>query len=515
MPVAALNAEELAEQVAIAESELDDNRDEDYDESAEAKSNDDAEYLEATTPPATPRNADFGTGSALTSPAGTPLQLAQQTAACSPTPTPHRTSTARSLDMESSTSTHADPPTTSAPHDVEATEDEYALNSEYEDSDPGSAEWYEEMGELLPPGGTAVDSDSECDSGDEYAETATPPASKSLASSRAASPEASPKFQTSASVVPPSATARRAATAQKKQERERWKAVIDNWLELEGQDWTKLANDTKALKKMRKDGWETGWKSISGKNEQQASSGPTPADDNAGPAATLRNMNAVLPPKQDGVYYAVVTDRFYTSIQSGLQLLRRNVYSVGTIQTNKKGFPPALVLEKSKRPKNIPHGTTKIVVAKSVPQMSAMVWFDNTIVSATPPYPRSIGNDPVSVSNEGVQPLEGGVDVHDQLRLQRYSLQMSLRFRKYYKSLALGLIDIAIVNSFIVYREACKMRGEPPVDHADFITQLHAQLLAIGPTEFADMVSSTLESFSSSSNRLCLDVFARPGHTDM
>ncbi|GMF56405.1 unnamed protein product [Phytophthora fragariaefolia] len=251
------------------------------------------------------------------------------------------------------------------------------------------------------------------------------------------------------------------------------------------------------------------------KNEQQASSGPTPADDNAGPAATLRNMNAVLPPKQDGVYYAAVTDRFYTSIQSALQLLERNVYSVGTIQTNKKGFPPALVQEKSKRPKNIPRGTTKIVVAKSVPQMSAMVWFDNTIVSATPPYPRSIGNDPVPVSNEGVPPLDGGVDVHDQLRLQRYSLQMSLRFCKYYKSLVLGLIDIAIVNSFIVYREACKMRGEPPADHADCIRQLHAQLLAIGPTEFADMVSSTLESFSSSSNRLCLDVFARPGHTDM
>ncbi|GMF48708.1 unnamed protein product [Phytophthora fragariaefolia] len=157
--------------------------------------------------------------------------------------------------MESSTSTHAEPPTSSAPHDGEATEDEYALNSDYEDSDPGSVEWYEEMRELLPPGGTAADSDSKYDSGDENAETATPPAGESLASSRAASPEASPRFQTSASDVPPSATARRAATAQKKQERERWKAIIDNWLELEGKDLTKLANDTKALKKMRKDGW--------------------------------------------------------------------------------------------------------------------------------------------------------------------------------------------------------------------------------------------------------------------
>ncbi|POM61415.1 hypothetical protein PHPALM_29573 [Phytophthora palmivora] len=38
----------------------------------------------------------------------------------------------------------------------------------------------------------------------------------------------------------------------------------------------------------------------------------------------------------------------------------------------------------------------------------------------------------------------GGVDIHDQLRLQRYSLQLSVRFKKYYKAIILGLIDIAI-----------------------------------------------------------------------
>ncbi|KAE8963054.1 hypothetical protein PR001_g29503 [Phytophthora rubi] len=288
MPVAALNAEELAEQAAMVESEFDDDRDEDYDESAEAMPNDDAEYLEATTPPTTPRSnpspkrrktkkavpkqaakatgkgkrkrtaltersavkrprtesrhlsgidsasskasldADFGTGSTSTSSAGTPLQLAQKTAACSPTPTPHRTSTARSLDMESdmesSTSTPAEPPPTSAPHDVEATEDEYALNSDYKDSDAGSAAWYEKMGELLPSGGTPVDSDSEYDPGEENAEIATPPACESLVSSRAASPDASPRLQTAANDVP-SATARRAPPAQKKQEEIRYRQL--------------------------------------------------------------------------------------------------------------------------------------------------------------------------------------------------------------------------------------------------------------------------------------------------
>ncbi|KAE8998346.1 hypothetical protein PF011_g15088, partial [Phytophthora fragariae] len=303
----------------MVESELGDDRDEDYDDSAEAMPNDDAEYLEATTPPATPRSnpspkrrkmkkavpkqaakatgkgkrkrtaltersavnrprtesrhlsgidsasskasldADFGTGSTSTSSAGDyTAARAKDSGLIAYTNTTshfHRQGIGYGI-VDKHTSRTPPPTTTSAPRDVEATEDEYALNSDYEDSDAGSAAWYEKMGELLPSGGTPVDSDSEYDPGEENAEIATPPACESLVSSRAASPDASPRLQTAANDVP-SATARRAAPAQKKQERGRWKYVIDNWLELEGQDLTKLANDTKALMKMRKDGWET------------------------------------------------------------------------------------------------------------------------------------------------------------------------------------------------------------------------------------------------------------------
>ncbi|KAE8894195.1 hypothetical protein PF003_g21703 [Phytophthora fragariae] len=35
----------------------------------------------------------------------------------------------------------------------------------------------------------------------------------------------------------------------------------------------------------------------------------------------------------------------------------------------------------------------------------------------------------------------GGVDVHDQLRMQRYSVQLCYKMRKYYKTLFLGLLD--------------------------------------------------------------------------
>lgn len=46
----------------------------------------------------------------------------------------------------------------------------------------------------------------------------------------------------------------------------------------------------------------------------------------------------------------------------------------------------------------------------------------------------------------------GGVDVHDQLRLQRYNVQLIYKTRKYYKTLFLRLFDMALVNAFIVFR---------------------------------------------------------------
>ncbi|EGZ29524.1 hypothetical protein PHYSODRAFT_376934, partial [Phytophthora sojae] len=45
----------------------------------------------------------------------------------------------------------------------------------------------------------------------------------------------------------------------------------------------------------------------------------------------------------------------------------------------------------------------------------------------------------------------GGVGVHDQLRM-RYSVQLAYKTRKYYKTLFLGLFDMALVNAFNIYR---------------------------------------------------------------
>eukprot|EP00644_Phytophthora_capsici_P003438 jgi/Phyca11/116695/e_gw1.31.165.1 len=64
--------------------------------------------------------------------------------------------------------------------------------------------------------------------------------------------------------------------------------------------------------------------------------------------------------------------------------------------------------------------------------------------------------------------------------------------KKYYKSIFLGLVDVAIVNAYIVFREAQK-RSEnvPVVSHAEFLVQLHAEMLDLSEQDFAEHVSYT------------------------
>ena len=73
----------------------------------------------------------------------------------------------------------------------------------------------------------------------------------------------------------------------------------------------------------------------------------------------------------------------------------------------------------------------------------------------------------------------GGVDIHDQLRLQTFSLQRAFVFKKYNKSIFLGLVDVALVNAYIVFREHAKQRGEPTPAHDKFLVQLQCELLRL------------------------------------
>jgi hypothetical protein len=97
----------------------------------------------------------------------------------------------------------------------------------------------------------------------------------------------------------------------------------------------------------------------------------------------------------------------------------------------------------------------------------------------TVPCPTAVGD---------YQRWMGGVDVHDQLRLQKFSLQLSTKFKKYYKSLFLGFIDLALVNAYISHKEAAKMQGKHPMTRGDWLGVLQNQLLQIKAADFAGVV---------------------------
>ncbi|POM61908.1 hypothetical protein PHPALM_29006 [Phytophthora palmivora] len=74
----------------------------------------------------------------------------------------------------------------------------------------------------------------------------------------------------------------------------------------------------------------------------------------------------------------------------------------------------------------------------------------------------------------------GGVDVHNQLRLHRYSIQKCV----FSWTVNICIVDIAGVNGFIVHCFTLKESGiEPPI-YAEYLRRLHNQLLVLQTINF-------------------------------
>jgi hypothetical protein len=232
----------------------------------------------------------------------------------------------------------------------------------------------------------------------------------------------------------------------------------------------------------------------------QVSGMNTPSfDTKTGPAAVVRNLQVVLRDVDiDAEGWRVVTiDRFYTSIALLLQLLKMGMYAVGTIMTNKIGYCKPVVNRNTGKDLE-PRGSFRYATAVDVPSMIALSWVDKKPVHflatgatcAHSSVRRYVGRSYEQVACPQIvtdyHKLMGGVDRHDQLRLQRYALQTSHRFRKYYKCLFMGLVDLVIVNCYVTHCACAKRKGVAPLKRADFMTRLHTELLQVTAADFAD-----------------------------
>ncbi|EGZ12257.1 hypothetical protein PHYSODRAFT_402509, partial [Phytophthora sojae] len=61
------------------------------------------------------------------------------------------------------------------------------------------------------------------------------------------------------------------------------------------------------------------------------------------------------------------------------------------------------------------------------------------------------------------------------------------RYKKYYKSLFLSLIDLAI-NAFIIYNARRTVDGKSKVSHVAFLKQLHLELRQLQPSDWDQLL---------------------------
>ncbi|ETI41172.1 hypothetical protein F443_13582, partial [Phytophthora nicotianae P1569] len=69
-------------------------------------------------------------------------------------------------------------------------------------------------------------------------------------------------------------------------------------------------------------------------------------------------------------------------------------------------------------------------------------------------------------------------------RVKKHSQQMSTKFKKYYKSLFLGLLDLALVNAYISHKESARISGTVAIKRGEWYIVLHNQLLQLKAENF-------------------------------
>ena len=222
------------------------------------------------------------------------------------------------------------------------------------------------------------------------------------------------------------------------------------------------------------------------------------SDTKSGPAAAIRNIAAVFRGEEYQGRRLLITDRYYTSVTMVQQLRTMGFNFVGTIQKNRLGWCHEVEYPAAKRPKTTPRGVFKMATAHRDEGLTALGWMDNRPVYFLSSHvPRDIvtikrrekNGDVTSVPCPRMvkiyQDFMSGVDKHDQLRLQSYSIQLCTRFRKYYKSLFLGLVDMVLVNCYIAHNLWLVSKRKQKIDHAAFFYRLQAELVATTPEDFS------------------------------
>ncbi|ETM02331.1 hypothetical protein L917_01187, partial [Phytophthora nicotianae] len=79
--------------------------------------------------------------------------------------------------------------------------------------------------------------------------------------------------------------------------------------------------------------------------------------------------------------------------------------------------------------------------------------------------------------------------------------RLTVRFKKYYKSLFLGFVDLAIVNAFIVFNRARNAANNTKMTHIGFMNQLHLELSQITAFDWVELQGTRVQNATPTRHR--------------
>ena len=189
----------------------------------------------------------------------------------------------------------------------------------------------------------------------------------------------------------------------------------------------------------------------------------------------------------EGSGQVVNMDNYYTSPEIAVKLRSMDIFIRGTVRKDRFGFPPGVCFTKAEARK-LGHGATKTMVyidnglvahgwcegnpvhllssadECAVSSVSQRVNSKRTVVSA----PSALGR-----YNQHMHT----VDRHDQLH-QLLLLSSRHGFKKYYIKIMLGIVDMALVNAFILYKITDPTKCESSTAQYEFMDAVGDAMLS-------------------------------------